>query len=235
VRIALTLDEDLPDDNDYVLALLEAGAGRDEIVVLRPGDPIQGEFDGVVIAGGDDIDPMLYGRELLPEGNVNVDAGRDSIDFPVFEEAWRAGVPALGICRGLQVMNVARGGTLIQHLPLESPSHIEHHHPKKPNRRDHPVALRAGTRLSAIAGSPEIDVNSRHHQAVDHPAKDFVVSATAPDGVIEALEARDGRWLVAVQWHPENLHDDAASRRLFREFVDEVRTRSSKTEARGSR
>jgi putative glutamine amidotransferase len=236
VRIALTLDENLSEDNDYLRALIEAGARRDEIVVMRPGDPTPGgPFDGVVIAGGDDVDPALYGRELLPEGNVKVDAGRDSIDFPVFEEAWREGVPALGICRGLQVMNVARGGTLIQHLPLESPSHIEHRQPKKPNRRDHPVALRAGTRLSAIAVSPEIDVNSRHHQAVDRPAEDFVVSATAPDGVIEALEARDGRWLIAVQWHPENLHDDAASKRLFREFVDEVRTRSSKVEVRDSK
>ena len=226
MRIALTLDQDLPEDNDYLRALLEAGVLRDEIVVLRPGDPIQGGFDGVVIAGGDDVDPALYGREVLPEGRVKVDPGRDSIDFPVFEEAWREGVPALGICRGLQVMNVARGGTLIQHLPLESPSNIEHRQPKKPNRRDHAVAIRAGTRLSEIAGSPEIDVNSRHHQAVDHPAEDFVVTATAPDGVIEGLEARDGRWLVAVQWHPENLHDDPASKRLFREFVEEVRKRS---------
>lgn len=223
MRIALTLDQDLPEDNDYLRALLDAGVRRDEIVVLRPGDPIQAGFDGVVIAGGDDVDPALYGREVLPEARVKVDAGRDSIDFPVFEEAWREGVPALGICRGLQVMNVARGGTLIQHLPLESPSDIEHRRPKKPNRRDHAVSIRAGTRLSEIAGSPEIDVNSRHHQAVDRPAEDFVVSATAPDGVIEGLEARDGRWLVAVQWHPENLRDDPASKRLFREFVEAVR------------
>ncbi|HLN92368.1 MAG TPA: gamma-glutamyl-gamma-aminobutyrate hydrolase family protein, partial [Thermoanaerobaculia bacterium] len=80
---------------------------------------------------------------------------------------------------------------------------------------------------SGIAASEELDVNSRHHQAVERPAEDFVVAATAPDGVIEALEARDGRWLVAVQWHPENLHDDPASKRLFRDFVEEVRKRSS--------
>jgi putative glutamine amidotransferase len=226
VRIALTLDKDVPEDNDYLRALLEAGAGRDEIVVLRPGDPIGGEFDGIVIAGGDDVDPALYGRDVLPGAGVKVDAGRDSIDFSVFEEAWRARVPALGICRGLLVMNVARGGTLIQDLPSGSPSEITHHRRKKPNRRDHPVTVRAGTRLSEIAGSRQIDVNSRHHQAVEHPAADFVVNATAPDGVIEGLEARDGRWLVAVQWHPENLHDDPASKRLFREFVEQVRKRN---------
>jgi gamma-glutamyl-gamma-aminobutyrate hydrolase PuuD len=233
VRIGLTLDEDLSEANDYLRALLEAGARREEIVVLRPGDRIEGEFDGVVIAGGDDVDPALYGRDVHPQGKVKVDAGRDAIDFPVFEEAWEEGVPVLGICRGLQVANVARGGTLIQHLPLQSPSHIEHHHPKSPNRRDHPVILRSGTRLAEIAGSPEIAVNSRHHQAVERPAEDFVVTATAPDGVIEALEARDGRWLVAVQWHPENLHDDAASKRLFREFVEEVRKRSGNSATAG--
>jgi putative glutamine amidotransferase len=226
VRIGLTVDADLTEENDYVRALLDAGLRRDEIVVLRPGDPIEGGFDGVVIAGGDDVDPALYGRDVLLEARVKVDPGRDAIDFPVFEEAWREGLPALGICRGMQVMNVARGGTLIQHLPLESPSHVEHSQPKKPNRRDHPVTLRAGTRLSEIAGSPEIDVNSRHHQAVDRLAEDFVVTATAPDGVIEALEARDGRWLIAIQWHPENLHDDPTSKRLFREFVEQVRKRS---------
>ena len=227
MRIALTLDSRLPEDNDYVHALVDAGARREEIVVLRPGGRIEGQFDGVVIAGGDDVDPRLYGREVLPGGKVKVDADRDSIDFSVFEKAWRDGVPALGVCRGLQVMNVARGGTLYQHLPLESPSEIEHSRPKKPNRRDHAVAIRPGTRLAGIAGSGKLDVNSRHHQAVERPADDFVVAATAPDGVIEALEARDGRWLVAVQWHPENLHDDAASKRLFRRFVDEVRKRSS--------
>jgi gamma-glutamyl-gamma-aminobutyrate hydrolase PuuD len=226
VRIALTLDQNLPEDNDYLRALIEAGARREEIVVFRPGDRIEGGFDGVVIAGGDDVDPLLYGRETLPEGRVKIDAGRDAIDFPVFEEAWRDRLPALGICRGLQVMNVARGGTLYQHLPLESPSHIEHRQPKKPNRRDHPLMLLSWTRLAGIVGTRELDVNSRHHQAVDRPAEDFIVTATAPDGVIEALEARDDRWLIAVQWHPENLHDDPASKRLFREFVDEVRKRS---------
>jgi len=226
MRIALTLDKDAPEDNDYVRALLEAGARRDEIVVLRPGDPVGGGFDGVVIGGGDDVDPALYGRDVLPGAGVKVDAGRDSIDFSVFEEAWRERVPTLGICRGLQVMNVARGGTLIQDLSSESPSEITHSRRWKPNRRDHPVAVSSGTRLFEIAGSSEIDVNSRHHQAVERTAPDFVVNATAPDGVIEGLEARDNRWLVAVQWHPENLHDDPASQRLFREFVEQVRKRN---------
>ena len=228
VRIALTVDGDVPaEKNDYLRALLAAGLRRDEIVVLRPGDPIPGPFDGVVIGGGDDVDPVRYGREILEGANVEVDHGRDSVDFPVFEEAWRSDVPVLGICRGLQVVNVARGGTLVQDLSLERPSDVAHWLPKRENERDHPVRVEPGTLLGRIAGAPEIAVNSRHHQAIDRPAGGLVVSASAPDGVIEAIEARDGRWLVAVQWHPENLTDDTVSQNLFREFVAEVRRRKA--------
>jgi putative glutamine amidotransferase len=228
VRIALTVDGDVPaEKNDYLRALLAAGLRRDEVVVLRPGDPIPGPFDGVVIGGGDDVDPVRYGREILEGANVEVDHGRDSVDFPVFEEAWRSDVPVLGICRGLQVVNVARGGTLVQDLPLERPSDVAHRLPKRENERDHPVRVEPGTLLGRIAGAPEIAVNSRHHQAIDRPAGGLVVSAMAPDGVIEAIEARDGRWLVAVQWHPENLTDDTVSQNLFREFVAEVRRRKA--------
>ncbi len=230
MRIALTLDSDVPaEENDYVRALSDAGVRREEIVVMRPGDPIEGEFDGVVIGGGDDVDPTRYGRRILEGANVEIDHGRDAVDFPVFEEAWRTCVPVLGICRGLQVVNVARGGTLVQDLPLERPSDVAHQLPKKENQRDHPVTVEPGTRLARISGRSEIDVNSRHHQAIDRAADGFVVAAIAPDGVIEAIEARDGRWLVAVQWHPENLTDDSVSRRLFGEFVAEVRRRSSRS------
>ena len=229
MRIALTVDGDVPaEENDYLRALTSAGLRRDEIVVLRPGDPIPGEFDGVVIGGGDDVDPVRYGREILEGANVAVDHGRDSVDFPVFEEAWRSDVPVLGICRGLQVVNVARGGTLVQDLPLERPSDVAHQLPKRENERHHPVRVEPGTLLGRIAGAPEIEVNSRHHQAIDHPGSGLVVSATAPDGVIEAIESREGRWLVAVQWHPENLTDDAVSQNLFREFVAEVRRRKAR-------
>jgi len=232
VRIALTLDSDVPaEENDYVRALVEAGLQRDEIVVMRPDDPIEGEFDGVVIGGGDDVDPVRYGSNVKKGANVEIDPGRDAVDFPVFDRAWRSRVPVFGICRGLQVVNVARGGTLVQDLPLERPSEVAHKRPKKENRRDHPVTVEPGTRLHSIVGKSEIDVNSRHHQAIERAADGFVVAATAPDGVIEAIEAMDGRWLVAVQWHPENLTDDAVSRRLFREFVAEVRRRGRRKTA----
>ncbi len=227
VRIALTLDSDVPEDaNDYVRALRAAGARPDEIVVIRPGDPVEGKFDGVVIAGGDDVDPARYGQVTRPDARVRADLERDATDFEVFERARDGRAPVLGICRGLQVVNVALGGTLFQDLPTERPSAISHKNPKKEHRRDHAVRVGSGTRLERIAGAEEIEVNSRHHQAIERPAEGLVVSATAPDGVIEAVEAEDGRWLVAVQWHPENLTGDAVSRRLFRDFVEEVRKRS---------
>jgi len=227
VRIALTLDGDVPpEDNDYVQALRDAGARPEEIVVLQPGDRVEQEFDGVVLGGGDDVDPARYGRDTLPTGNVEVDHGRDSIDFAVFDEAWDSGAPVLAICRGLQVVNVARGGTLVQDLPSEWPSDVVHRVPKAGNRRDHAVRVEPGTRLAEICGAAEVSVNSRHHQAIERPADGLVICATAPDGVIEAVEASDGRWLVGVQWHPENLTDDPVSKRLFREFVEAARKRS---------
>lgn len=220
------------DANDYLRALQDAGVPREDIVVLYPGDPVEGDFDGVVLAGGEDVHPARYGQETLPDVKIRVDPERDATEFRVFENAWRERTPVLGICRGLQVVNVARGGTLVQDLPTQRPSPIAHKHPKKENRRDHPVRVRKHTHLHRIAAAEEIVVNSRHHQAIDRPAEGVVVSATAPDGVIEAIEAPDGRWLVAVQWHPENLRDDPVTRRLFGEFVEAVQSgRRSRVES----
>lgn len=224
MRIALTLERGVPaESNDYLRALQDAGVPREDVVVLYPGDAVDGIFDGVVLTGGEDVEPARYGQETLPDVKVRVDPERDATELTIFQDAWREKTPVLGICRGLQVINVARGGTLVQDLPTQRPSPIAHRAPKKEDRRDHPVQVRAGTRLAGIAGAAEIAVNSRHHQAIDRPAEGVVVSATAPDDVIEAIEAPDGRWLVAVQWHPENLRDDPVTRGLFREFVAAAR------------
>jgi putative glutamine amidotransferase len=228
MRIALTLGSDASKEekNDYIRSLVEAGFRRDEIVVLPPGAKPEGAFDGVVLAGGVDVHPARYGaRETHP--SVEVDPDRDATDFAAFEKARREALPVLGICRGLQVVNVAMGGTLHQDIASEHPSPLVHLVPgKHPERRDHTVEVKSGTLLSEIAQASEIPVNSRHHQAVERLASGLSVCAVAPDGLIEAFESRMP-WLLAVQWHPENLRKDPVSRRLFAEFARAVREHSA--------
>ena len=229
MRIALTLDHDeAPDEaSDYVRALLAAGFAREEIVVLPPGARVAEDFDGVVLGGGVDVDPARYGEKLRPDARVEVNPARDATDLEVFERAWRDEAPILGICRGLQVVNVALGGTLVQDLPSQRPESLDHQQrPKDRARLDHTVKTVPATRLASLVGSGEVPVNSRHHQAVDRLAPALRTSASSPDGTIEAAEAPGPRWCVAVQWHPENLADDPASRRLFEDFARAVRERS---------
>ena len=227
MRIALTLGSDAPkvEENDYIRALVEAGFKSEEIVVLKPGETPEGRFDGVVLAGGLDVEPALYGVED-PHPTVEVDPGRDTTELAVFDAARRDGVPALGICRGMQMINVALGGTLHQDIPSEHPSEVTHNvKGKHPTRRDHAVLVKQGTRLSEITQAQEIQVNSRHHQAVEKLAPGVVVSALAPDGLVEAFEAAQP-WLLAVQWHPENLRTDGPSKRIFEEFARAVREKA---------
>ena len=227
MRIALTLGSDAPkaEENDYIRALIEAGFRREEIVVLKPGDVPEGRFDGAVLAGGLDVEPALYGVED-PHPTVEVDPGRDTTELAVVDAARREAAPMLGICRGMQLINVALGGTLHQDIPSEHPSEVTHNvKGKHPTRRDHPVLVKEGTRLSRIAQASELQVNSRHHQAVEKLAPGVAVSAVAPDGLVEAFEAKQP-WLLAVQWHPENLRTDGPSKRIFEEFARAVREKA---------
>lgn len=233
MRIALTLGRDAdPEANDYVRSLVAAGVPRSAIEIvtpLSPGSPRRGGFDALLLGGGVDVDPARYGTALLPDGNVEVDAERDEIDFSLLEEALRAKRPVLGICRGLQVINVALGGTLVQDLGIERPSEVVHQNEDEVKTRlDHRVTISPGTRLASIAGKDELAVNSRHHQAIARLAPGLAVSATAEDGVPEAVESSRDGWLMAVQWHPENLAADPVSRDLFAEFVKAARGGSSR-------
>jgi putative glutamine amidotransferase len=237
MRIALTLDRDADAEaNDYVRALIAAGVPREAIEVVTPSTELESGagagsagFDALLLGGGVDIDPARYGAAVLPDGHVEVDAERDAIDFALLEQALRERRPVLGICRGLQVINVALGGTLVQDLPIERPSPVVHQNadaPTEKTRLDHKVAIAPGTRLASVAGTRELPVNSRHHQAIARVAPGLAVSARADDGVPEAVEESSGSregWLMAVQWHPENLAGDPASTRLFEEFVAAAR------------
>jgi putative glutamine amidotransferase len=231
MRIALTLDRNPTkrEENDYIRSLVEAGFSREEIELVEPGAAPPEAVDGIVLGGGCDVDPQLYGQPARPEAHLELDADRDTTDFALFQKAWRERVPVLGICRGLQVVNVALGGTLVQDIPSELPSEVVHQRPpREKTRLDHDVEVSPGTRLAAIAKPTTLAVNSRHHQAILAAAPGLKVCAQAPDGVIEAVEweSRD-RWLLAVQWHPENLAGDSVSEALFAEFVRAVRERSA--------
>jgi putative glutamine amidotransferase len=231
MRIALTLDRDAVGRprNDYVTSLLDAGFRRDEIEVLGPGARPAGDLDGLVLGGGCDVEPERYGETARAGAGVETDPDRDTLDFSLLERARTAGIPVLAICRGLQVVNVALGGALVQDLPTQQPSAVAHGaDPGDKARLVHAVRVSGPSRLAGIVGTGDLPVNSRHHQAISRPAEGLVVAATAPDGLVEAVEAPAGPWLVGVQWHPEILAAAGVepSRRLFREFADAVRRRA---------
>lgn len=229
MRIALTLDRDATrrEGNDYVRALVVAGFAPAEIDIVAPGDRPTDPFDGLLLGGGSDVDPARYGRRRLRGARVKVDPDRDETDFAYLDRALSQSVPVFGICRGIQVINVAFEGTLVQDIPTERPSPVVHQRSaRQKTRLDHAVSVRPGTRLSAIAGADRIEVNSRHHQAVEDLGRGLVISAKAPDGVVEAIE-RPSQRIIAVQWHPENLAADGVSRRLFDDFALSVRERAA--------
>lgn len=172
------------------------------------------ECAGLLLTGGRDVDPALYGEERAPETDLP-DAELDTAEMGALAEALERDLPVFAICRGHQLLNVFRGGTLIQHLPG---------HRSIPNGDRsapvHPVRVADGTLLSEIAGLA-LEVNSRHHQAVKTPGRGLRVSGVHPeDGTIEAMELPGKRFVVAVQWHPEDqIRRDAAQLRLFQSFA----------------
>ena len=172
---------------------------------------------GLLLTGGGDVDPGLYGQSR-PTATQRVDPARDTLELRLLDEALRADLPVLAICRGLQMLNVALKGTLHQDIPgHRAPGVAE----------VHPVKLLPGTRLAAIVGADSCVVNSRHHQAVDRVGEGLVVSASRPgDAVVEGLECPGKRFVVAVQWHPEDrVLSHACDRRLFEAFAEEVMIR----------
>ena len=184
-----------------------------------------GRLDGVLLTGGGDIDPGRYGAQPDPRTS-RVSVPRDAAELELLDAAMAAGKPVLGICRGMQLVNVARGGTLCQHLHNDAG-----HTPSPGTFGSHPVRIAAGTRLAGILGAngTGVDVPTAHHQAIDRLGDGLVATAWAEDGVIEAVEHSDAgdTFLVAVQWHPEwRVMDNPLSRALFAAFGAACRDRA---------
>jgi putative glutamine amidotransferase len=185
---------------------------------------IYDRLDGVFLTGGVDVDPDCYREQRHPLCG-KTDPPRDWTEMRLVRWAMSDGKPVLGVCRGIQVINVAAGGTLYQDVEAQVPSAIKHDYfpTSTANSRDqlvHKVCVAPRSRLGNILGAAEMDVNSMHHQAVKDVAPGLVPSAFAPDGIIEGIEGGNGHYLVAVQWHPEELADKMASmRQLFASFL----------------
>ncbi|MGN0977218.1 MAG: gamma-glutamyl-gamma-aminobutyrate hydrolase family protein [Faecousia sp.] len=182
-------------------------------------------LDGFLFTGGGDPDPKYYGQTMLPECH-KPNVARDEFELALLKAAVTAGKPVLGICRGEQMLNVALGGTLLQDIPSQRPEAAAENHRDEPNRRNpnHPAHLIPGTKLRELLGCRELLTNSIHHQAVDIPAPGLRICAVSPAGIVEGIEAEDGRFLLGLQWHPEALAaGDPIMQRPFNALVDACR------------
>jgi putative glutamine amidotransferase len=234
-RIGITMDAGSPDEErrtmelpvDYVNAVIRAG-GLPVLLPWTRDAALRAEMlamvDGLLVPGGNDIDPHLYGQEKHPQTTLTA-RERQDFDFAMLALAEQRQLPTLGICMGCQTMNVQRQGTLHQHLPeLETPpdaSTLEH---RKPGDRTnaHDVKIRPQTQLAQAMKLSELPTNSRHHQGIAKIGHGLVASAFAPDGLVEAVEDPTLPFWVAVQWHPENLYG-TPHERLFEALVEAAR------------
>jgi putative glutamine amidotransferase len=212
----------------YALALTEAG-GVPWAVPLLPDHPetiraIYERLDAVFLCGGIDINPERYGEARRESLCQKPDLDRDAIEFALVEWALDDGKPILGVCRGMQLINVARGGTLIQDLPALRPESIKHDYfPKQGfvrNHLAHEMTVEPSSRIGSILGEPRVMVNSLHHQGVNRLGEGLAAVAFSPDGLVEGIEGTDSSFLIGVQWHPEELTGvDAGMKRLFERFA----------------
>jgi putative glutamine amidotransferase len=212
----------------YFLAVTAAGAVPWMIPLLHD-DPatlreIYDRLDAIVLPGGVDLDPGTYGEAAHPRCG-QTDPARDQVELQLARWAIEDGKPLLGLCRGIQVINVALGGTLWQDIETQLPQALKHDYwPSAGFGRDylaHPVELAADSRLRELLQRDSLQVNSMHHQAIRRLSPQLVATAVAPDGVVEGIEGRAAdRFLVGVQWHPEVFEErDASTRRLFRALI----------------
>jgi putative glutamine amidotransferase len=213
--------------HDYEESVRRAGG---EVRVLdrsvdKPADVIR-EVDGLLLSGGGDVLPSIYGEAAHSKFSA-AEPGRDDYELELARRAVEADLPLLAICRGIQVLNVARGGSLVQDIEDQIGTSVNHTIREPPVTIAHDVWISEGSLLARVMRDriegDTCPVNSRHHQAPKTPGEGLVVSATAPDGVVEAIEDPSRRFCLGVQWHPENFYRTGEFRPLFEAFVDACR------------
>ena len=214
----------------YITALVQAGGAP----VLIPSDlpetswdALSQRLDGILFTGGGDIAIERFAGQPHPKVG-GVDDARDAIELGLARSAAERGTPFLGICRGLQLVNVALGGTLYTDISDQAPSALKHNNEnpdiyKERTELIHPIRIETGSRVSALLGTENLQVNSLHHQGVKDLAPRLQASAFSPDGIIEAVELTGHPFGIAVQWHPEWLTDQEATHKLFKAFVEAAR------------
>ncbi len=225
---AVTIDRFARSAQYYADAVRRGGG---EPIVVRAGDSIPRQYDGLLLSGGVDVHPRYYG-EAINESvreTLTIDDARDAMELELARAALDADLPILCICRGAQLINIAAGGTLWQDLSLATIDPRSHYQEGRLESWEigHDVAIDGDTRLAGVIGAGPIGVNTYHHQAVKDPAPGFRIVARAADGTIEAIESERHRCVIGVQWHPERMvSHHPRHRRLFARFVAASRARS---------
>ena len=221
--IGITFVENIEDDpsNNYIRAITEFGGIP---LTLYPGisDIKLDDIDGLLLTGGGDIHPDNFGAEWHPTLKY-VDEDRDALEIPLCRDAIAADLPVFGICRGVQVMGVAMGGSLYQDIPSEFPREASCQSQVNDADSRHTIEIVAGSRLNQITGKRTDEVNSAHHQAVREKGEGFEVTARTMEGIIEAMENKSKRFVLGVQYHPERMLEtedfQEHRRRLFEAFI----------------
>ena len=203
------------------LRAVEAAGGLPLVIPPMPSSAIKPLIDrlhGICLSGGPDLDPGIYGAE--PHAQLGpTEPELDRFELELAREAHERNLPILAICRGMQLLNVATGGTLIQHLPDVTDGSVDHRQTAAADRTTHPVDLATGSLTARVVGSADISVNSFHHQGIDHLGRGLLAVGWSPDGVVEAIEAPGRDFTLGVQWHAECLTELPEQARLFESLV----------------
>lgn len=224
--IGITFSEDIENgpDNNYIRAIEEHGGIARTLYPGAPPEAFRG-LKGLLLTGGRDIDPIHYGEEQ--HETTDIDFDRDELELPLCKQAMEKNLPIFGICRGIQVMNVAIGSSLYQDIPSQFTDYLTHKIMENTDDSWHDIKIQQGSLLNEITDEHIAEVNSRHHQSLKVIGKGFTVTAQSNDGIIEAIEDRSKRFVLGVQYHPERMFKEPDSLelrehsvKLFTKFID---------------